>query len=315
MQPGRRDGLQRARHRRRRALRPAHAGATAATCRCSAPSRAEALARIPASGRAARLLYETIRRMLSRAGVRRDRRHRGRAATQHAPRRCRCGAPDAAAGPFQRRRCAQKSTQLKRFLLSKSVSPPAGDADHRRGAAGGARAVRGLHGATRRRCRPSYRRAQPSRTRAVADYIAGMTDRFALREHERLTGRARCSPDGNAAALAATQLPWPALPGSPLPGQVHLMVQRGHNGQAVFVDDDGPASATCAALREGGRANTRGAARLRAARRPRCSCWPRRRSRGAEPHDAGRWAGAMWPPSTAAMAAAARCGTGASAPR
>jgi dGTPase len=25
--------------------------------------------------------------------------------------------------------------------------------------------------------------------RAVADYIAGMTDRFALREHERITGR------------------------------------------------------------------------------------------------------------------------------
>jgi dGTPase len=25
--------------------------------------------------------------------------------------------------------------------------------------------------------------------RAVADYIAGMTDRFALREHERLTGQ------------------------------------------------------------------------------------------------------------------------------
>ena len=25
--------------------------------------------------------------------------------------------------------------------------------------------------------------------RAVADYIAGMTDRFAIREHERLTGR------------------------------------------------------------------------------------------------------------------------------
>jgi dGTPase len=27
------------------------------------------------------------------------------------------------------------------------------------------------------------------RHRAVADYIAGMTDRFAIREHERLTGR------------------------------------------------------------------------------------------------------------------------------
>ena len=25
--------------------------------------------------------------------------------------------------------------------------------------------------------------------RAVADYIAGMTDRFAMREHERLTGK------------------------------------------------------------------------------------------------------------------------------
>ncbi|MDP3224237.1 MAG: hypothetical protein Q8M96_13995, partial [Rubrivivax sp.] len=31
--------------------------------------------------------------------------------------------------------------------------------------------------------------ASPERPRAVADYIAGMTDRFALREHERLTGR------------------------------------------------------------------------------------------------------------------------------
>ena len=29
----------------------------------------------------------------------------------------------------------------------------------------------------------------PNRRRAVADYIAGMTDRFAMREHERLTGR------------------------------------------------------------------------------------------------------------------------------
>jgi dGTPase len=28
-----------------------------------------------------------------------------------------------------------------------------------------------------------------ARARAVADFIAGMTDRFAMREHERLTGR------------------------------------------------------------------------------------------------------------------------------
>ena len=31
--------------------------------------------------------------------------------------------------------------------------------------------------------------ARPDIPRAVADYIAGMTDRFAAREHERLTGR------------------------------------------------------------------------------------------------------------------------------
>jgi dGTPase len=30
---------------------------------------------------------------------------------------------------------------------------------------------------------------QARRERAVADYIAGMTDRFALREHQRLTGQ------------------------------------------------------------------------------------------------------------------------------
>jgi dGTPase len=31
--------------------------------------------------------------------------------------------------------------------------------------------------------------ARPDIARSVADYIAGMTDRFAGREHERLTGR------------------------------------------------------------------------------------------------------------------------------
>ena len=36
---------------------------------------------------------------------------------------------------------------------------------------------------------PADYAARPQRERAVADYIAGMTDRFALREHQRLTGR------------------------------------------------------------------------------------------------------------------------------
>ncbi len=36
---------------------------------------------------------------------------------------------------------------------------------------------------------PAAVAALPKRHRAIADYIAGMTDRFALREHERLTGQ------------------------------------------------------------------------------------------------------------------------------
>ncbi|WP_234194520.1 deoxyguanosinetriphosphate triphosphohydrolase [Pseudacidovorax sp. NFM-22] len=36
---------------------------------------------------------------------------------------------------------------------------------------------------------PERHARRPDRRRAVADYIAGMTDRFAVREHERLTGR------------------------------------------------------------------------------------------------------------------------------
>jgi dGTPase len=36
---------------------------------------------------------------------------------------------------------------------------------------------------------PAEYRDQPDRPRAMADYIAGMTDRYALKEHHRLTGR------------------------------------------------------------------------------------------------------------------------------
>jgi dGTPase len=36
---------------------------------------------------------------------------------------------------------------------------------------------------------PDDYRRQPDRHRAVADYVAGMTDRFAAREHQRLTGQ------------------------------------------------------------------------------------------------------------------------------
>ena len=52
------------------------------------------------------------------------------------------------------------------------------------------RAVRRLHRASRRYCRPTISapgdKRLPQQARQVADYIAGMTDRYAMREHKRL---------------------------------------------------------------------------------------------------------------------------------
>ena len=60
---------------------------------------------------------------------------------------------------------------------------------------------------------PADHAAMSDRHRAVADYVAGMTDRFAAREHRRLTGRdafAGLTPTGAALSDAAVVLPPPA---------------------------------------------------------------------------------------------------------
>jgi dGTPase len=60
---------------------------------------------------------------------------------------------------------------------------------------------------------PADHAAMSDRHRAVADYVAGMTDRFAAREHRRLTGRdafAGLTPTVAALADAAVVLPPPA---------------------------------------------------------------------------------------------------------
>ena len=60
---------------------------------------------------------------------------------------------------------------------------------------------------------PSEHAAMPERHRAVADYVAGMTDRFAAREHRRLTGRdAFADLEAEAAALASGAGPGGATP-------------------------------------------------------------------------------------------------------
>ena len=132
-----------------------------------------------------RVLYESIRRMLSAQVY--DVIDATQAALQAA-------APHSAddarrAGPLLRFGAGMRaeSAALKRFLFANLYRHP--QVTHTTDQA--KQVVRELFDAYLGRpdeLRPSFA-ARPDRERAVADYIAGMTDRFALREHERLTGR------------------------------------------------------------------------------------------------------------------------------
>ena len=137
----------------------------------------------PAMGR--RLLYESIRRMLS-AQV-----YDVIAATRAAIEAAAPADADAARGQaplvcFDVAMRAQ-STTLKRFLFANLYRhPQVLDTTTR-----GQQVVRDLFAtylATPGELPPEFADGA-DRPRAVADYIAGMTDRFALREHERLTGQ------------------------------------------------------------------------------------------------------------------------------
>ncbi|MFM7025965.1 MAG: deoxyguanosinetriphosphate triphosphohydrolase [Limnohabitans sp.] len=80
-----------------------------------------------------------------------------------------------------------QSAQLKKFLFASLYRHP--QVTERMGQA--KQVVRELFDAYLAQpqgMRPEFARRE-DRYRAVADYIAGMTDRFALREHERLTGK------------------------------------------------------------------------------------------------------------------------------
>ena len=132
-----------------------------------------------------RVLYEAIRRMLS-AQV-----YDVIAATGAALQRARpASADDVRRAPALVSFSAgmrQQSAELKRFLFANLYRhPQVTDTT-----AQGCQVVRELFAAYLQRpdeLRPSFAQ-RADRERAVADYIAGMTDRFALREHERLTGR------------------------------------------------------------------------------------------------------------------------------
>ncbi|MDR0779941.1 MAG: hypothetical protein LBF16_04495, partial [Pseudomonadales bacterium] len=132
-----------------------------------------------------RLLYESIRRMLSAQVY--DVIDATRAALQAAQPRSAGDARRAGALVRFGEAMRTESAMLKRFLFANLYRHPQVVATTQHGQ----QAVRELFHAYL--ARPAELRqefaSRPDRERAVADYIAGMTDRFALREHERLTGR------------------------------------------------------------------------------------------------------------------------------
>lgn len=145
---------------------------------------AQALSEFPfLQGR--RLLYESIRRMLSAqvydviAATREGLAH-AKPETPDEARRCR---PLVVFGDAMRVR----SAALKHFLLHQLYRHPQvmATTGHAR------QIVHELFAAylDSPAQMPADFAARPDAARAVADYIAGMTDRFAAREHERLTGR------------------------------------------------------------------------------------------------------------------------------
>ncbi len=146
---------------------------------------AQALAEHPRlQGR--RLLYETIRRMLSEQ-VYDVIRHTRAALAEAAP--ASADAARAAPAPLVRfgSDMRAQSTALKRFLFANLYRHPQVDATMQ----AARQIVRELFAAY---CAdpaqmPASFAARAERERAVADFIAGMTDRFAISEHERLTGR------------------------------------------------------------------------------------------------------------------------------
>jgi len=133
-----------------------------------------------------RLVHETIRRMIDDLVVdllAESRRRIGAAAPRSLD-EVRAAPPLVAFSPAMR----ERSVQLKRFLHEALYRHPRVDEAMGR-ARGVVHRLFDAYAADPSRLPDEHReRFQAIGLRAVADYIAGMTDRFALREHARLTG-------------------------------------------------------------------------------------------------------------------------------
>ena len=186
VQPGRRDRLQRARHRRRRALGPADARAARRRANCSRAAATRRWPSFPASA-GARLLFDDAPPHAVGAGARPDRRDPRRARRSGAGER-RCGARGCRRWCASATRCSAQRRAAQALPAARTCT--ATRRSSRRPTARGrwcASSSRSTVGAPA--TLPPARGRTPRPHRAIADYIAGMTDRFALREHERLTGQ------------------------------------------------------------------------------------------------------------------------------
>jgi dGTPase len=133
-----------------------------------------------------RLLFETIRRMLS-------------AQVYDIIDATRSTLVDAAPADAEAVRCRaepllrfspdmrSKSTALKRFLFANLYRHPQVQSTRAR-AEEVLRDLFAIYAGDAKQMTPDFS-GRPDRERACADYIAGMTDRFAIREHQRLTGK------------------------------------------------------------------------------------------------------------------------------
>ncbi|WP_077033742.1 deoxyguanosinetriphosphate triphosphohydrolase [Pelomonas sp. KK5] len=133
-----------------------------------------------------RLLFDTIRRMLSAQVY--DIIDASQAALDHAA-PADADAVRAQAKPLIRFSPAMRaaSTELKRFLFANLYRHPQVQ-DMRVRAEALLRELFALYAQDPTLLPDEYALAE-DRYRAIADYIAGMTDRFAMKEHQRLTGR------------------------------------------------------------------------------------------------------------------------------
>lgn len=127
------------------------------------------------------LLYTVLRRLLSQgvADLVRASRERLQAAGPDSPEAVRNAGPLIGFSP----ELGAALLELKRFLFARLYRHPAVESQRELAQT----VLRELFAHYLREGVPEPRDDDPAR--AVADYLAGMTDRFAIREHQRLTGR------------------------------------------------------------------------------------------------------------------------------